>query len=999
MTRYSLAPLRLTVGIYALSLCMMSSLLAADIHVSPMGNDTNAGTAGEPFASFERARTEIRTLKSGPGLPEGGVNVWLHEGVYQRTNTFELGSADAGTPQAPITWRGMPGEQARVVGAVRLDPSWFSVVSNSSPVWGRIDTNARGHVMEVDLLAHGITNYGTLRVRGFMPSVVGALDLFFTNAPMPLARYPDPDEDDFAQSVTNSQLTIFGNPGPHDVTGLYVTNGVSDGVNKFTRVGLVDGKQYNLYRYHWQYPAVTGSWHRAWFLTTSTDGYPPASAPWWSRYSEELGTMNPSPASGSTGQPSSNDPERISHGWLSTDTVVSTTAFTYKGTRPERWTQAEEPWFHGFWYYLWADYHEKSVSIVTNTQTITLSQAPNYGIRAGQPFYALNLLEEITRPGEWYLRRSTGKLYFWPPAPIAGADIYVSMLEEPLWRLKDTTDVVVRDIILDMGRADLAGLEGGSRNAFIHCTLRNAGGYACQVSGMSNGVSSCTILHIGEGGVVLSGSAASRASLVPVCNFARNNDVRDVGRWVWMYRPAVRIKRDAVGCLVSHNAMHDSPHTAILFGPGNDNMIEYNKISDVCKWSSDAGAIYIGRDWGGRGNVIRYNFVYQVNSLFEGHGTHGIYLDDCQSGIRIFGNVLYEISDNAIMMGGGRDNIMENNVVARCGTGIAADARGKGWMFDNGGSSNLWSSLQSLPYQNTLWTNAYPLCAAIPSDWPTVKNGLWLYPEDCLFSRNIGFTNSTWMHTGDNAFVHFKEITNNIADNDPLFVDEGSLDLTLKTNSPAFSIPGFQPIPFDKIGLESNKILSVTTQGGGSVQTTPLQSDYYPMQFVCLTAVTPSLWKFDSWSGAVVGTSDTINVWMTNDLAVTAVFQPIVAENDTPLWWLDRYGLATNDAGALADSDGDTIFNWQEYIAGTDPTNGNSRFDIQSVSTDGGGVTVTFLGASNRFYDLEYSDNLLDTNDWHLLTNRHAFGDNVLEMVDVFDVINRYYRIKVSLLQ
>ena len=45
-----------------------------------------------------------------------------------------------------------------------------------------------------------------------------------------------------------------------------------------------------------------------------------------------------------------------------------------------------------------------------------------------------------------------------------------------------------------MGRTNLIAIEGGAFNAFIHCTLRNAGNYAGGVGGVSNGVSSCTIL-------------------------------------------------------------------------------------------------------------------------------------------------------------------------------------------------------------------------------------------------------------------------------------------------------------------------------------------------------------------------------------------------------------------------------------------------------------------------------------------------------------------------
>ena len=68
------------------------------------------------------------------------------------------------------------------------------------------------------------------------------------------------------------------------------------------------------------------------------------------------------------------------------------------------------------------------------------------------------------------------------------------------------------------------------------------------------------------------------------------------------------------------------------------------------------------------------------------------------------------------------------------------------------------------------------------------------------------------------------------------------------------------------------------------------------MQLVCLTATPSNLWRFASWTGDASGTSNPVSVWMTNDLAMTAVFEPLMATNGTPLWWLAQYGLPTNNA-------------------------------------------------------------------------------------------------------
>lgn len=39
-------------------------------------------------------------------------------------------------------------------------------------------------------------------------------------------------------------------------------------------------------------------------------------------------------------------------------------------------------------------------------------------------YYAYNLLAELNQPGEYYLNRSTGMLYFYPPAQDSNTDTY-----------------------------------------------------------------------------------------------------------------------------------------------------------------------------------------------------------------------------------------------------------------------------------------------------------------------------------------------------------------------------------------------------------------------------------------------------------------------------------------------------------------------------------------------------------------------------------------------
>ncbi len=122
--------------------------------------------------------------------------------------------------------------------------------------------------------------------------------------------------------------------------------------------------------------------------------------------------------------------------------------FSYEGDRPRRWKDEKDVWLHGYWFWDWADQRQRVVSIDADKHVVTLAP-PNhsYGYRNGQWFYAFNVLAEIDQPGEWYLDRETGVLYFWPPAPVASGETLVSVVPT-LISLKDAAHVTIRGLTL-----------------------------------------------------------------------------------------------------------------------------------------------------------------------------------------------------------------------------------------------------------------------------------------------------------------------------------------------------------------------------------------------------------------------------------------------------------------------------------------------------------------------------------------------------------------------
>lgn len=677
------------------------------LYVANNGNDrwsgriaapNAAGTDG-PLATLEKARDMIRQARQHATDRQRGVTINLRAGVYRLTGTFALEAQDGGTKAAPMVYRAYRNEEVRLIGGQEVT-GWQPVTEAAA--LARLDPAARGHVLQTDLCAQGLTDYGRLTPRGFSrPVTPAALELFFQDRPMTLARWPNGD----------AWATLQGAP-----------KGAEGGV------------------------------------------------------------------------------------------------FTYEGDRPARWTQAEDAWVHGYWTFDWADTYEKIAAIDPARHEIaTVPPHGAYGYAPGRRFYALNLLEELDTPGEYYLDRKTGLLYFWPPAPLTEGKTVVSLLESPLITIRNAANIRLRGLILEATRG--AGIEvSDCRDCLVAgCTLRDIGTGAVSISGGQRcGVQSCDIYETGDSGVSLSGG--DRKTLTPGSHYVVNCHIHHPSRWDRTYRPAIGI--DGVGNRATHNLIHDGPHNAILMS-GNDHLVEYNDISRVCTQTGDAGAIYMGRDLAQRGTILRYNHLHDIGPTLQadqaGRYTEvmAVYLDDCFCGVTVQGN-LFERAGRSIMIGGGRDNTIENNLFIDCRPAIHVDQRGKGWAaryFVPNGEWRIYEHLQEVPYNRPPYSDRYPHLADILSDDPPAAR----YNR---ILRNIRYGSGTWIDWLDGMSDKTVETVGNWTEGDPGFVAPARHDYRLKPGAPVRK-QGFRPLPLSRIGLQRDAYRRVAPQGVAAREDVP----------------------------------------------------------------------------------------------------------------------------------------------------------------------------------
>lgn len=98
-------------------------------HVAVNGNDTNPGTADQPFATIEHARDVARNLS--PNM-RGPITVIVHGGMYPVSKTIQFGPEDSGQNGYDIIYRSADGEAPIFSGGINVT-GWTKLPG--SPLW------------------------------------------------------------------------------------------------------------------------------------------------------------------------------------------------------------------------------------------------------------------------------------------------------------------------------------------------------------------------------------------------------------------------------------------------------------------------------------------------------------------------------------------------------------------------------------------------------------------------------------------------------------------------------------------------------------------------------------------------------------------------------------------------------------------------------------------------------------------------------------------------
>ncbi len=372
----------------------------------------------------------------------------------------------------------------------------------------------------------------------------------------------------------------------------------------------------------------------------------------------------------------------------------------------KHWAHPETAWMFGWFYHGWAD-SSTPITFDTSIRTVYPKFVSLFGAKADARFWFYNIIDELDSEGEWFLDRKTGKIYFYPPADANSADF--AYLTTPLISCKNTCNISFSGFELRTSIATAVLAENCTDMVFENLHILNVDS-AMTITGYRNLVQNCEIEHLAESGITVTGG--TRENLSHGNNRITNNKIHDFGEVVQTYRPGIYLC--GVGNIADHNELYNSAHMALRYC-GNEHLIEYNYIHDVCLQTNDAGAIYSGADMTAHGTVLRYNKILRLGRSGSDCEMQifGIYWDDMLSGQTAYCNYIEGNIGSGFMCGGGRDNTLYNNIVVGAYHAIVYDVRFHegirgGWYGGGGNKEKHFAQIRQVQSYDEPWKSRYP---------------------------------------------------------------------------------------------------------------------------------------------------------------------------------------------------------------------------------------------------------------------------------------------------
>lgn len=416
--------------------------------------------------------------------------------------------------------------------------------------------------------------------------------------------------------------------------------------------------------------------------------------------------------------------------------------FEYKESNIDSWKHREDIWISGYFCHGYADDLLPVKRIDAVSKTIETNAPHYFGFDSGKPWnrcYFLNVLDELDINKEYVLDTKNNGVYFKYDEK-EPEDVVISNLDQPFFDIYNTYNVCLKNIVFEYSRF-LAISMAETHNVVIdNCTFRNMGSAAISVglgvepfddlaekregklvrgligsiqqhiyarsdmnrrAGHNNIIRDCFFYNLGSGAISMGGGY--RLTLDEGNNIVQNCKIYTTNRVEKTYRPAIHIT--GVGNKIRGCEISNLPSMAILMH-GNNHIIENNYIHNVCYEVDDNGAIYYGRNPTECGNVVRGNFFANIGNDYS---CCSVYIDDCTGGMLVENNTFYKAGRFAVLIGGGSDNKIINNLIVDTKFGVHIDNRLDNWANHLLNKDGLFDErIKAVNAFGKVYTKAYP---------------------------------------------------------------------------------------------------------------------------------------------------------------------------------------------------------------------------------------------------------------------------------------------------
>jgi len=177
-------------------------------------------------------------------------------------------------------------------------------------------------------------------------------------------------------------------------------------------------------------------------------------------------------------------------------------SFHFTDSKIAQWKNTSTLWLHGFWSYDWADNYVK-VDMVNTTGmsfVINSSTPPVYDFKPSARYYALNILEELDSPNEYYVDRGSGIMYLYTSSSQTKGCVSVG---QSVISLEKVSYVQFEGFVVDCARQTAITASDVSYVHIVNMTVKHNGGSSVEVSGYNNTVQDVIVMGNGWGGMAL----------------------------------------------------------------------------------------------------------------------------------------------------------------------------------------------------------------------------------------------------------------------------------------------------------------------------------------------------------------------------------------------------------------------------------------------------------------------------------------------------------------